>query len=167
MKLGVVILRDVTSAHGLDKLNKNKIWDAAIANELSRVQESFQLLEDNEPTSVRSKKISYHITFDVKFDLYRKARLVPGEHTHKDVSTHSSYTSIVSIDSIRIIFLLDTLNDLDILTGDIGNTYLNVPCKEKVYDILQSYIFGSEHENKRAIIVRALYGIKSTGKTWR
>ena len=47
MKFGIVIPKDFKNAHDLDKLNKNKLWDAAITKALSRVQVAFHLLEDN------------------------------------------------------------------------------------------------------------------------
>ena len=74
----------------------------------------------------------------------------------------STYASVVSRDSVRIGFLIAALNDLDILAGDIGNAYLNAPCKEKVHvTIVDDLLFGPEHRNKTAVIVRALYGLKS------
>ena len=112
-------------------------------------------------------KIPYHIISDVKFDLSRKARLVAGGHKHKEVPAHSSYASVVSRCSVSVIYILAVLDDLNILAGDIGNTYLNALFKENVHAILRNDLFGPEHEIKRAIIVRVLYGIQSTGNAWR
>ena len=44
-----------------------------------------------------------------------------------------TYSSIVSRESVRIEFLLESLNDLDIFTCDIGNAYLNSKCREKLW----------------------------------
>ena len=80
----------------------------------------------------------------------------------------STYASVVSRDSVRIGFLIAALNDLDILARDIGNAYLNAPCKEKVHvTIVDDLLFGPEHRNKTAVIARALYGLKSAGNSWR
>jgi hypothetical protein len=49
---------------------------------------------------------------------------------------------------------------------DILNTYLTSPCDEKVWTILGPE-FGPELERKRAIIVRSLYGLKSSGEAYR
>ena len=52
--------------------------------------------------------------------------------------------------------------------GDIGNAYLNAPCKEKVHvTIKDDLIFGPEHRNKTAVIVRALNGLKYAGNSLR
>jgi hypothetical protein len=40
---------------------------------------------------------------------------------------------MVSRDSVRIAFLYAALNDLDILSADVQNAYLNAPMKEKLY----------------------------------
>ena len=61
--------------------------------------------------------------------------------------------------------MLAALHDVDILAADVGNAYLNAPCREKVYCIAGPE-FGSD-EGKTAIIIRALYGLKSSGAAWR
>jgi hypothetical protein len=44
-----------------------------------------------------------------------------------------TYSSVVSRDSVQLAFLIAALNDLDILSCDIGNAYLNAPCREKIW----------------------------------
>ena len=75
--------------------------------------------------------IDCHMIFDVKMDLTRKARLVAGGH-QTDVPSESTYSSVVSRDSVRIAFTLAALNDLDVLAADVQNAYLNAPTKERV-----------------------------------
>ena len=93
--------------------------------------------------------------------------MVAGGHRHKDVPAHLSYLSVASRESVRIGFLLAALNGLEIMSCDIGNAYLNAPNRERVHVTLGKEIFGKEHEGKRAVIVRALYGLKSAGASWR
>ena len=50
--------------------------------------------------------------------------------------------------------------------ADIGNAYLNAKTEERVYAIAGAE-FGDDKEGKIAIIVQALYGLKSSGATWR
>ena len=40
-----------------------------------------------------------------------------------------TYVSVVSRDNVRLVFLIESLNDLDILAGDIQNTHLNATTK--------------------------------------
>ena len=54
------------------------------------------------------------------------------------------------------------LNGLEVLAADIGNAYLNAPCREKVY-FTAGLEFGPSHKGKRVVVVRALYGLKSSG----
>ena len=58
--------------------------------------------------------------FDVKMDFTRKARLVAGGHM-ADTPASLTYSSVVSRDSVRLGLLLAALNDLDVLSCDIGN----------------------------------------------
>ena len=46
-------------------------------------------------------------------DLTRKARFVAGGHM-TEAPTSLTYSSVVSIDSVKIAFLIAALNDLDI-----------------------------------------------------
>ena len=50
---------------------------------------------------------------------------------------------------------------------DIGNAFLNVPNRERVHVIVGKELFGPEYENKRAVVVRALYGLKSASAALR
>jgi hypothetical protein len=77
-----------------------------------------------------------------------------------------TYSSVVSRDSVRIAFLLAALNEIDLLATDIGNAYLNAPAREQVYTTAGPE-FGPELEGKTVLIVRALYGLKSSGAAWR
>jgi hypothetical protein len=76
-----------------------------------------------------------------------------------------TYSSVVSRDSIRIAFLATALNDLDILVADVQNAYLNAPTSEKVYTIA-GLEFGASNVGRPVKIVRALYGLKSSGARW-
>ena len=76
-----------------------------------------------------------------------------------------TYSSVVSRESIRIGFLITALNGLKVLAADIQNAYLNAPTEEKVW-----FCAGpewGETKEKPVLIVRALYGLKSSGQEWR
>jgi hypothetical protein len=66
---------------------------------------------------------------------------------------------------VRIALTLAALNDLDVMMGDIENAYLTAPITEKVWTVLGPE-FG-EDAGKRALIVRALYVLKSVGADFR
>jgi hypothetical protein len=65
-----------------------------------------------------------------------------------------------------LFFLLAALNDLDILSADIQNAYLNAPVREKLYTIAGKE-FGPKFQGRPVLIVRALYGLRSSGKAFR
>ena len=167
LKYGVVVPSTVEEALELDKANGNDLWSKAIAKEIGNVKVAFRVLENNEPIPTGSKLIDYHIIFDVKMDLTRKARLVAGGHRNKGVPSHLTFSSVASRDSVRIMLLIAALNNLKVLSTDIGNAYLNASCREKVHVRIGAELFGVEHKGKYAVIVRALYGLKSAGASWR
>ena len=166
-KFGIKVPNTVDEALALDKENNNTLWHDAIQKELKNVLVAFHLLEDGEQLPVGSKEIPYHIIFDVKLDLTRKARLVAGGHRNKDVPKYTTFSTVASRDSVRIMFLVAALNDLSILSTDVGNAYLNAECREKVHVKCGKELFGKENEGKYAVIARALYGLKSSGASWR
>jgi hypothetical protein len=76
-----------------------------------------------------------------------------------------TYASVVSRESVRIALTLAALNDLDVKMADIKNAYLTAPITEKVWTVLGPE-FGDD-DVKRALIVRAMYGLKSAGASFR
>jgi hypothetical protein len=103
--------------------------------------------------------------FVVKMEnLRRNARFVAGGHT-TDAPHVMTYASVVSRESVRIALTLVALNDFDVMMGDIENAYVTSPITEKVWTVLGPE-FGDD-AGKRALIVRALYGMKSAGAVFR
>ena len=61
--------------------------------------------------------------------------------------------------------MIATLNDLEVKPGNILNAYIQVPITEKVWTTLGPEI--GKDAKKTTVIVRALYGLKSTGAAFR
>jgi hypothetical protein len=102
--------------------------------------------------------------FDVKSDSRRKARLVVGGHK-VDAKDNTSYSSVVRLDSIKLLNVIAKAQNLKVLAGDVRNAYLNAYTKEKVYCICRPE-FGPELQGRKAIIRKGLYGLKSSGAQW-
>jgi hypothetical protein len=97
--------------------------------------------------------------FDVKMEDFRqKARLVDGGHLTKAPAT-ITYASVVSRETVHLALTFASLNDLEVKVGNVLNAYITAPVKEKVWTILGPE-FGLD-SGKSAIIVHALYGLKS------
>jgi hypothetical protein len=90
---------------------------------------------------------------------------VAGGHI-SDVPKESVYASVVSRDSLRLAFMLVSLKDLKVLVGDVQNAYLNAPTEERCYCIAGQE-FGANNVGRPVKIVRALYGLRSSGARWR
>ena len=87
----------------------------------------------------------------------RRAQYVACCHI-TDVSTHMTYSSVFSSDTVLIGLLMAYLNNSDVLDGDIHNVFFGAPTTEKIL----SYA-GNEwksDEDKVVIAVRLLYGLK-------
>ena len=111
------------------------------------------------------QEICCHVIFDVKMDFTCKARFVAGGHT-TDTPASITYSSVISRNSVRLAsFLIAGLNDLDVLAGGVTNAYLNASCRETIW--FEGGIETGEDCGKVLIVTRALYGLKSSGATWR
>ena len=86
--------------------------------------------------------------------------MVAGGHT-TDTPAAMTNASVVSRNSVRIALTIAALNDLKVLSCDIRNAYLTAKCREKIWTIAGPK-FGS-NTGKLMVVVRALYGIKSSG----
>ena len=62
---------------------------------------------------------------------------------------------------MRLALNIAALNDLEVKFSDVLNAYITAPITEKVWTILGPE-FGP-NAGKSALIVRALYGLKSAG----
>ena len=171
-KYGVKLPHSVSEALQIDKETGTDFWWKAIQKELQKVMVAFEFDDGLTPEQVRQDKSLYvafqeitcHMIFDVKMDLTRKARFVAGGHL-TEPPTSITYSSVVSRDSVRLAFLIATLNDIEIIACDVGNAYLNAPCREKVW-----FVAGPEFGSRQGTVVkvvRALYGLKSSGAAWR
>ncbi len=83
-----------------------------------------------------------------------------GDHRTQAPAT-ITYASVVSHETVRLALTFVSLNDLKVKVGDVLNAYITTPVKEKVWTILGPE-FGHD-SGKSAVIVHALYGLKSSG----
>ena len=74
------------------------------------------------------------------------------------------YASVVSRETVCIALTIAALNDLEVKASDIQNAYLTAPCAERIYTRLGPE-FGPD-QGRLAVIVRALYGLKSAGASF-
>jgi hypothetical protein len=163
-KFGIELPRTVAEALAIDHKTGTTFWRDAIDKEMRNVSDAFDIQDSPTPPPFH-QLIKCHMIFDIKADtLIRKARFVAGGHM-TDPPKESVYSSVVSRDSVRLFFLLAALNDLDVRACDVQNAYINAKTSEKVYFYAGKEL--GEHEGKIVIIVRALYGLKSSGARFR
>jgi hypothetical protein len=164
-KYGIRLPHSVEEALRIDEETGTDFWRKSIEKEMRNVMPAFEF-RDGDKMPIGYKMIRCHMVFDVKIgDLTRKARFCAnGNET--DPPKDSTFSTVVSRDTVRLFFLLAALNDTEILSADIQNAYLNAPMREKLYTIAGKE-FGPKFEGRPVLIVRALYGLRSSGKAFR
>jgi hypothetical protein len=107
------------------------------------------------------QEIKCHIIFDVKMNFTWKAKFLAGGHTTEPPNS-LTYSSVVSQESVKIVFLVAALNGLDLMSC---NAYLNAKCRERFWFIAGAKC-GPDLQGCVCKLVRALYGLKSSGAAW-
>ena len=128
-KFGIEIAKTVEEALEINQKTGTDYWENAIRKEMKNVRIAFEDLKGVTPKQIQTGKVkpgysfcSTHMIFDIKMDgkFTRKARFVADEKKTEAPSS-LTYSSVVYRDSIRIAFIIATLNDLDVCACDIGN----------------------------------------------
>ena len=128
-----------------------KKWDKAILHKHKKVV--------NPPQGYH--RIKVHQMFAVKFDGRHKARLVVDGHLTPE-PIENIYSGEVSLRNLMLVIFLGKLNQLYLLGADIGNAYLEAFTDEKLYIVAGPEF--QELEGYILIFLKALYGLKSSGK---
>ena len=162
---GYEIPKNYKHALILDQKNGNTKWQDAIQLEIVQLHDyaTFKDLGFGTSVPVGYRKITVHFVFAVKHDGRHKARLVAGGHLTL-VPVDSVYSGVVSLRGLRIVIFLAELNGLTLWSTDVGNAYLESETKESV-----CFIAGPEFgelEGHLLLIVKALYGLRSSGQRW-
>ena len=142
-KYGVEIPRDVEHVHEIDARNGNTLWWDALKKEMNNVRVAFEILDEGVHGPHGWKQVTGHLIRDVKMDFTRKARWVLDGHKTPDL-IGSTYTGVVSRESVRKALTYAALNDLDVFAANIWNAYLQAPSSQKVY-IICGPEFGVEN----------------------
>ena len=158
---GVEVPSGVTHALKLDEANGNHKWRAAIDKELEQLNQykTFRRLAKGERLSMDYSRVPYHIVFAVKFDGRHKARLVANGSV-TDLPKEDTYSGVVSLDTVKLAFVIAEMNGLQACVADIGNAYLYSRNKEKVY-IKAGKEFG-DLQGETLVIDKALYGLRGS-----
>ena len=164
-KFGIELPTSVEHAYEIDRKNGNTLWRDAIEQEMTNVRVAFKVLGDDDVVPPGYQQMQCHMIFDIKLGegFRRKARMVGGGH-QVETPAHMTYASVVSRETVRIALTIAALHDLEVKASDIQNAYLTAPCAEKIWTVLGAE-FGPD-AGKRAIVVRALYGLASAGASF-
>ena len=82
-----------------------------------------------------------------------------------DALDHDVYSTTVKSISVKLLQVIAHKANLEILCGNIGNAYVNAYTHEKVYAI-NGDEFVKAMKGSVVIIVRALYGLRTSSERW-
>ena len=162
IKFGVEVPKSTRHALEMDKADGTDLWKQAMQTEINQLHhyQTFRVIKKGEKVPDGYKPIPYHCIYDVKYDGRRKCRLVAGGHM-TDPASEEVFSGVVAMETVRMAFILAKLNGLLIVAGDVGNAYLNALSRELCY-IIAGPEFGPELQGLALLIIKALYGLKSS-----
>ena len=165
-KYGLELPKSISHTLDIDRRSGTDFWRKAIEKEIRNVFPAFDMMDDNSAEPPGYEFVETYIVFNIMMDLTQKARLVArGNMT--EATKEQTFASVISRDTVQLFFLLAALNDLDLLSCDVQNAYLAAPKKEKVWTKFTDQL-GPEYNGKRgAIISKALYTLRSSGRSFR
>ena len=165
-KYGIRLPRSMREAKEIDEINGDQLWQESIQLEMKNNRVAFETFESNTKELIGYSELTGHLVFDVKLseNFRRKARFCADGHK-VDTPPFLTYSTVVSRDSVRIIFMIAALNDIDVQGADVQNAFLSAPAMEKHW-MKAGEEFGAE-QGKTFIVVRALYGLKSASAAFR
>jgi hypothetical protein len=169
-KFGIRIPKNVKQALQFDRENGNTFWADAISKEMSAL-ERLDCFEFVDPSTSFSRAEGWqfapmHMIFDIKQeDLRHKARFVMGGHV-VDSSQHTTYSSTISDISVRLLMLVASQNNLDLMVGDVGNAFPTAPCAERIWSVAGPEFQHQGREGSKVILKRALYGLKTASRSF-
>ena len=114
----------------MNKKNSNTFWSNALQKEMTNIGIAFEILDKDTLVPVCWKKETVHLIWDVKMDVTQKARWVLDGH-HQGQPEGSTYTGVVSRESVRVAMNYAALNKIDVIASNIRNAYLQALSSQK------------------------------------
>ena len=130
-KFGIKLPHSVKEALKINEETGTGFWKKVINKEMAKVKVTWKVHEGHIPEQVQNGNVSElqscqefgcHCIINVKMDFTCNCHFVAGGHTTETPSS-ITYSSIISCDSVRLAFLITTLNS--ILSCNLKNAYLN------------------------------------------
>jgi Reverse transcriptase (RNA-dependent DNA polymerase) len=161
---GHLVPHNHSQALEIDRKNGNTMWQDAEKIELEAIlgYGVFNATGLHTPSPENHKRINVHFVYAVKHDGCYNARLVAGGHL-TDTPIDSVYSSVATLWGVHMVMFLAELNGLNFWSTDIGNAHLKSNTMEKIYIVGGKEFACVGLEGHTLVIVKALYGLKSSG----
>ena len=121
-KFGEKVPRTLQEACEIDAAHSTTGWKDAIGNKTKTLKDEchcFEILEQGQSPPVGCQFIKLLWTFDIKFDGRTHARLVAGGHMTETLSHEEVASSMVTLDTVKLLILRSILMGNQVLMGDM------------------------------------------------
>jgi hypothetical protein len=126
-KFGIQVPKGTENSIKLNNKNLYQLWEKTIKTEL-------KVLDSGEDIPTGYQKFSYHMIFDVKYDLRHNARLVAcGNGAVND--KEDIYSGVVRMDTVKTDSFLRDLYELSCCAYNIGTFFLYGKKECQIYTV--------------------------------
>ncbi len=132
-KYGIRIPKSIKEAVKINQENGNAFWMDAVRLEMNNVRVAFEEFDGDPNTLVGYTQITGHLVFDIKLGenfRYKARYCADGHKTGTPASV--TYSTMVARDSVRILLLIASLNDPNVLEADVRNAFFRLRAKRNV-----------------------------------
>ena len=165
-KFGVQVPRGTRQALDLDKANGNTLWKESMEKEVKGLLdfETFQILEEGSRPPEGHSFIPLHAVYDCKVDGRRKCRIVANGAQAPVNEDQDLYAGVVSVDVVRLLFVIASINKMNVWATDISMAYLHGVTREKLWTRAGPEFGPLEGRIMR--IHKSIYGLVSSGSVF-
>ena len=122
-KFEIRIPNSVGEAYTIDAENNNNYWIDTIRREMNNNRVAFDILDKDQNVEPGRIFLECYMIFEVKMDFRRKARYVANGAKNPNLKI-SSYSGVVSRETVRITLTYAALNELNVMSADIQDALL-------------------------------------------
>ena len=136
----VQVPKTVKESHNINRKLGGDFWTKVIVKEMGKYVYHLINFKVFQPVRQGKEKLGLYVSTSMctwyltsiwMGNLLENKRLVAGGHTTA-ITSAIAYSSVVSRESVRVVFILVSLNELEIFTCSIGNSYPNAKFREKL-----------------------------------
>ncbi|RVX19815.1 Retrovirus-related Pol polyprotein from transposon TNT 1-94 [Vitis vinifera] len=146
------------------------MWKEAIKSEIDSILQNHTWELVNLPPGCKPLSSKWifkrKMKVDGSIDKYKARLVIKGYRQTEGLDYFDTYSPVTRINSIRMVFAIAALRNLEIHQMDVKTAFLNGDLDEEIYMEQPEGFSAPGQEKKVCKLVKSLYGLKQAPKQW-